>query len=130
MIEPEHAKALAYYNHPFFGQWAAITENSLGGGTLTYEGTWLSDALQKSVLLNVLKEAGLTNSDQDLPSAVRVKHGINGFGKPVHYYLNYGGSETSFSYDYASGKDLLTNNPINHGQKITLKPWDLLIAVE
>ena len=27
-LMPEHAKAMAYYDHPFFGKWPAITENS------------------------------------------------------------------------------------------------------
>jgi len=38
-LMPEHAKALAYYDHPFFGKWPAITENQFGSGTLLYEGT-------------------------------------------------------------------------------------------
>ena len=49
-LMPEHAKALAYYDHPFFGKWPAITENQFGAGTLLYEGTYLSDALQTAVL--------------------------------------------------------------------------------
>jgi beta-galactosidase len=31
---PEHAKPLAWYDHPFFGKWPAITENQFGTGTL------------------------------------------------------------------------------------------------
>jgi hypothetical protein len=46
---PEHAKALAYYDHPFFGKWPAITENEFGAGTLLYEGTYLSDTLQTTI---------------------------------------------------------------------------------
>ncbi len=49
-LMPEHAKALAYYDHPFFGKWPAITENEFGAGTLLYEGTYLSDTLQTAVL--------------------------------------------------------------------------------
>ena len=49
-LMPEHAKALAYYDHPFFGKWPAITENQFGTGTLLYEGTYLSAALQTAVL--------------------------------------------------------------------------------
>ena len=59
---PEHAKALAYYDHPFFGKWPAITENQFGAGTLLYEGTYLSDALQTAVLKHALEEAGLAGS--------------------------------------------------------------------
>ncbi len=59
-LMPEHAKAMAFYDHPFFGKWPAITENSFGSGTLLYEGTYLSDALQKAVLRDAVEKAGLT----------------------------------------------------------------------
>ena len=130
MLEPEHAKVLATYDHPFFGRWAAITENHYGAGTLLYEGTWLSDGLQKDVLLSALREAQLTGPDQELPVAMRVKHGINAFGKPIHYYLNYSAQDTSFAYSYGGGKDLLTGASITHGQTVRLKPWDLVIVEE
>ena len=71
-LMPEHAKALAYYDHPFFGKWPAITENQFGSGTLLYEGTYLSDALQTAVLKRALEEADLTGPDQQLPAAVHV----------------------------------------------------------
>ena len=72
------AKPLAYYEHPFFGRWPAITRNQFGAGSLTYEGTKLSDGLQDAVVRGVLKEVGLESADQSLPAAVRVKHGTTG----------------------------------------------------
>jgi beta-galactosidase len=33
---PEGAKPLAYYDHPFFGKYPAITRNAFGKGTFTY----------------------------------------------------------------------------------------------
>ena len=57
-LMPEHAKALAYYDHPFFGKWPAITENQFGAGTLLYEGTYLSDALQTAVLKRASSKTG------------------------------------------------------------------------
>ena len=56
-LMPEHAKAIAYYDHPFFGKWPAITENEFGAGTLLYEGTYLSDKLQTAVLQGRAGEA-------------------------------------------------------------------------
>ncbi len=79
-LMPEHAKPLAYYDHPFFGKWPAITENQFGAGTLLYEGTYLSGALQTAVLKRALEEAGLTGPDQQEPAvgarnAWRESHG-------------------------------------------------------
>jgi beta-galactosidase len=129
-LKLDHAEALAYYDHPFFGQWPAITRNRYGSGELIYEGTMLSDTLQSKVVLDALKSAGLTSSDQALPAAVKVKHGTNREGKLLHYYLNYSSDSQAITYPYASGKDLLTNNAIAANQSITLKPWDLAIIEE
>ncbi len=66
-LQLETAKPLAYYEHPFFGRWPAVTTNSFGSGTLTYEGTVLSDKLQQAIVLNALRDAGLAGPDQQLP---------------------------------------------------------------
>ncbi len=129
-IQPSSAKPLAYYDHPFFGRWPAITRNRFGSGTLTYEGTMLSDELQQAVVLDVLRESGLTSSDQNLPAGVRLKSGIDDSGKRIHYYLNYSSSPATFPYSYGSGRDLLTGHVIGSGKKVNLGPWDLAIVQE
>lgn len=130
MLIPDSAKTLATYDHPFFGKYPAITRNTFGQGTFTYEGTVLSDGLQKAVVLDVLKLAGLTGPDQQLPPHVRVKHAINGQGKTLHFYFNYSGTPQTLSYAYAAGADLLTKAHVAHAQELTLKPWDLMIVEE
>jgi beta-galactosidase len=129
-IMPEHAKPVAYYDHPFFGQWPAMTENEFGAGTLLYEGTFLSDALQTDILKGVLDKAGLTGADQQLPAAVHVQHGVNRLGKRLHYYFNYSGAEVKAAYSYGAGTNLLDGKPVAAGQELTLAPWDLAIVEE
>jgi beta-galactosidase len=129
-LQLEHAEALATYDHPFFGRWPAITRNHYGSGELVYEGTQVSDTLQSKIVLDALKSAGLTSPDQQLPSALRVKHGINPQGKKLHYYLNYSSKEESFQYPYAAGQDILTGTAIAPNQNISIKPWDVVIVEE
>jgi beta-galactosidase len=130
MLILEGAQALAYYDHPFFGKYPAITRNTFGKGTVTYEGTVLSDKLQEKVLIEVLQSAGLAGPDQQLPASVRVKHGVNRAGKTIHYYMNYSSSPQTFRYPYGAGSDLLTNTLLASTQPVTVKPWDLLIVEE
>jgi beta-galactosidase len=130
MLLPDTAKPLAFYDHPFFGKYPAITRNTFGKGTLTYEGTVLSDKLQAEVLLGVLRLAGLIGPDQNLPPSVRVKHGLNQKNKTIHYYLNYSSAPQTFTYQYAAGSELLLQTAVAHGQSLTLKPWDLAIIEE
>ncbi len=126
----EHAKPIAFYDHPFFGRWPAITRNEYGSGTLTYEGTFLSDALQQKVVLSVLRDAHLADAKQELPDRVREKDGVNSLGKTVHYYLNYSSDKQSFTYVHPAGRDLLTGKAIATSQTVTLAPWDLVIVEE
>ena len=129
-LMPEHAKAIAFYDHPFFGQWPAITENEYGKGTLLYEGTFLSDKLQTTLLRGVLEKAGLTGPDQQLPSAVHATQGVNRLGKRLHYYFNYSGAEAKFTYPYAAGTNLMDGKPVAASMLLTLAPWDLVIIEE
>jgi beta-galactosidase len=129
-LQLETAKPLAVYDHPFFGQWPAITSNNFGAGTLVYEGTILSDKLQRAVVLDALRGVGLAGADQQLPASVRVKHGIGQDGRRLHYYLNYSSAPATFTYTYAAGADLLTGQTIAQGQNTTLAPWDLVIVKE
>ncbi len=127
---PEHAKAIAYYDHPFFGKWPAITENEYGAGTLLYEGTYLSDQLQTAVLHRTLDKLGLTGPDQQLPAGVHVQHGINRFSKQLHYYFNYGSTEAKLRYTYAAGTNLLDGKSVDKSVSLILAPWDLAIIEE
>jgi beta-galactosidase len=130
MLIPDTATPLAYYDHPFFAKYPAITRNAFGKGTLTYEGTFLSDKLQELVLAGVLQLAALTGPDQNLPAAVRVKHGSNTKGKALHYYLNYSSEAQKFAYSNGAGTELLGQTAVGHGQTVTVGPWDLAIIEE
>ncbi len=130
MLTVDAAEPIAFYDHPFFGKYPAITRHSFGKGSLTYEGTVLSDALQTKVLLDVLQRAGIAGPDQNLPASVRAKHGTNRNGKMVHYYLNYSSDPQTFTYSYGAGTELLTQSAVAPSQKITLKAWDLILIEE
>ncbi len=128
-LMPDHARPLALYDHPFFGRWPAITENSFGKGTLLYEGTWLSDSMQRAVMERALREAGLPRVGADLPATVRVKSGVNGEGRALHYLLNYSSTAVEFHSPFA-GTDLLTGKAVAQAGTLRLGPWDLAIVAE
>jgi beta-galactosidase len=129
-LQLDTAKALAWYDHPFYGRWPAITANTFGAGKVIYEGTYLSDKLQTEVLRGYLGELGMTGPDQQLPKGVHAQRGVNGFNRQVRYYFNYSGAEVSFPYSYKGGSDLLTGRKIASGDKLTIAPWDLAIVEE
>jgi beta-galactosidase len=128
MLLLDKAKALAYYDHPFFGKYPAITENHFGQGMVTYEGSVLSDGLQGKVLERVLEQAQLIGPDQKLPEAVRVKHGAGRSGKTIHYYFNFSAIPQRVVYTYAAGRELLANHPLASGAPLSLEPWGVAIV--
>lgn len=129
-LQLDTAKALAWYDHQFFGRWPAITSNQYGAGKVIYQGTYLSDKLQKAVLQSSLEELGMIGPDQKLPPNVHARSGTNNFNRPVHYYFNYSGKEVSFDYPRKPGTDLLTSRRLATADKVTLGPWDLAIVEE
>jgi len=129
-LQLDTAKALAIYDHPFFGRWPAITLNQYGAGQALYEGTYLSDKLQTEVLRAYLKDLGMIGPDQQLPAGVHARTGVNSLHRTLHYYFNYSGDEVSFPYPHQAGTDLLTSQRVVGGQKLTLTPWDLAIVEE
>ncbi len=73
---------------PLLAEHPAVTRDQFGSGTLTYEGTVLSQKWKESVLRDVPKRAGLPGAAQELPAGVHVKHSVNRSGRAVHYSLN------------------------------------------
>src|SRR6516165_1909584 len=128
-LVPETASVIESLDDPYW-HFPSITRNSFGSGTLTYEATYVSDVLQREIIREVLRAAGLTGPDQSLPPEVMVRHGKNGRGRQLHYYLNFSGAEQSISYPYRAGVDLLTNDEVGEGSRLRLKPWDLAIVRE
>jgi beta-galactosidase len=59
-----------------------------------------------------------------------VQHGVNRFGRTVHYYFNYSGKPVQASYRYAAGTNLLDGKAVAHAAELTLPAWDLAIVEE
>lgn len=128
-LQLDTAKAVAWYDHSFFGRWPAITSNQFGAGKVVYQGTYLSDKLQKAVLQSSLRELGMVDAEP-LPAAVRTRSGTNGFKRAVHYYFNYSGTEVGFNYPRKAGTELLAGRRVAAADKLTLGPWEVAIVEE
>ncbi|HYA49160.1 MAG TPA: beta-galactosidase trimerization domain-containing protein, partial [Burkholderiales bacterium] len=127
---PESAQALAWYDHPVFGHYPAITRNVYGKGTLTYEGTCLSDPLQQKVIAEALRGAGVPLGDAGLPAAVKVKHAVLADGTRVHAYFNFSAKAQTFTCPYPVSSDILSGRKTALTGTISLGPWDLAILRE
>ncbi|MDN3657271.1 beta-galactosidase [Ferruginibacter paludis] len=130
LIIPTSAKVLAAYDHPVWGKYAAITENSYGKGLATYIGCMTSTAVTNKIMEDAVKKAGLWGTDQQLAFPVITKSGVNEKGKLIHYYFNYSATAISLKYPYPDGKELLGDSSILKDSQQQLKPWGVLIIEE
>jgi beta-galactosidase len=111
-------------------KYPAITRNRFGSGTLTYEATVVTDGLQRGIVGDAMRRAGIPAPDAGLPTAIRVRHGRNPQGRALHYYFNFSGKDAAFTYAYQAAADVLTGKTLEKGASVVLKPWDVIIAAE
>ena len=130
LITPITAKVLAYYEHPVWGKYAAITQNRYGKGTATYIGCVTSSQVMEKILAAEVKDAGLWGEAQKLSFPIITKSGVNERGKTVRYIFNYSSTPVTLTYTFGSGKELLQNKAVNKGSVLNLKPWGFVIIEE
>jgi beta-galactosidase len=126
---PDGAEVLASLDDPNW-RFPAVTRNRYGTGTLTYEATVITDALQMAIIKDAVSRAGLASPDQRLPKPVRVRHGLTSQGKLLHYYLNFSGQEQRFGYPYAQATEVLTGAAVAKGASTAVRPWGVAILLE
>ena len=128
LVNPEGAQVLASYDHYNWKRYAAVTRNVYGKGTATYLGCWTSDAMLREILADVLKDAGLWGSEQEVEFPVIIKKGTNDLGKEVVYYLNYSSEVRNVVYHGTAGEELFGKAAVADGEVLEIGAWDLKIV--
>lgn len=130
LVEPEDAEVLAYYQHPFWGKYAAVTEHPYGKGVAVYVACLTTRAYTKAILKRAAKQAGLWQKEQQAAFPLIIRNGINEAGERIHFYLNYSGEEVIASYLHEDGEELLKETKVKQGEPLHLGPWGLAIIAE
>jgi len=130
LLVPGTAKVLAWYDHPAWGKYAAVTQNSYGKGQAIYIGCGTSNAISEKIMEQAVKDAGLWAKDQAIKFPLITKQGTNHNGKALHYYFNYSADAKTFIYPYSAGTLLLTGDKIAGQTQVTLPGWGFQIIEE
>lgn len=128
LLTPTTAEALAWYEHPHWGAYAAVTENRYGKGIATYIGCMPSAQVMAKVLERASKAAGLWGPEQDCRYPLIVKSGTNEAGREIRYFFNYSDASISFTYSYEDGTELLSNRKVCINEQIELDRWGVAIV--
>jgi beta-galactosidase len=129
-IKLETATPLAFYDHLYFKEYPAITLNNFGKGTLLYEGTLVSNDIQKAIINESLDRAGIDNKNKALKWPLVVKTSVNEKGNRLHFIYNYSSDEQMLVYPHRVGLDLLTDKKVSTNDELLLPPWEIMIVEE
>ncbi len=130
LLTPTTAKVLAYYDHPVWGTYAAITENQFGKGLATYVGCMTSPPLTEKIVKDAVQKAGIMLPDPQLYFPIITKKGVNGLGKSVRYFFNYSATPQTIVYKNGNGSELLSGAAIAANSNLLLEPWGIKIIEE
>ncbi len=130
LITPTTAEVLAYYGHPHWGKYAAVTKNSWGKGAAFYIGCLTSPAVMSKIMALAVKQAGGWGAGQALAFPIITKTGINELNKAVHYIFNYSDAAVEITYPFAAGTELLNGAEVGPGQELPIERWGMRIIEE
>jgi beta-galactosidase len=127
LITPTTAQVMAYYDHPVWGKYGAVTQNKYGKGLATYIGCWTDDVITEKILADAVKKANLWGDAQSLAFPIITRQGVNQQGKTIQYVFNYSAKPVSVTYPFATGRELLKGQLVQKNGKLELEPWGIKI---
>lgn len=125
---PAGARVLAWYEHPAWGKYAAVTEHVYGKGMATYIASMTTPQALKAILRRALEHADLWDVEQQVSFPVIFRQGVNQAGEKIVYCLHYSGEERQQTWLHEDGVELLSGKAVHHGETLALNPWDVKIV--
>lgn len=126
LITPDSAQVWASYEHPYWGNYAAVTRQTYGKGSAVYLGCLTDTRALQLILRRLCTQAHITLPDVTFP--LIIKEGRNDAGKLIRYYFNYSSSPVSFTYHGTDGIELLTHKKLHAETLLEVPAWNLLIV--
>ena len=128
LLEADEENVWAYYRHPVWNKYAAITHASFGSGSATYLGCHTDSEGLKALITRLCGIA-----DMDIPGfsfPIIRRAGYTEDNRYTAFYFNYSSDCVTFKYDGPSAHDLINDKDIEYGADISINPWDLVIIEE
>lgn len=129
LVTPEGAEVWARYDHPHWGDYAAIAHHKRPKGGATYLAGYPSPPLMKAVLERLVALAGVTPSSSTSKFPVIVRRGTNAAGRSITFAFNYSDKPARYVHR-GNGRELLSGGTVVSGKPLDLPAWDLVIVEE
>ncbi|MFC5827116.1 beta-galactosidase [Nonomuraea insulae] len=125
-VQADGAEVLAGYQHPHFGQFAAVTTHPHGQGRVTYVGTVPNPALAEALFRWLVPDAGPWTA---LPPGVTSTGATAADGRRLRFLHNWTWEATTVRAPVAV-RDVLGDGAHAPGDALPLGPWDVRVLVE
>lgn len=129
-LELEGATPLAYYDHPHFGRFPAITTHAFGAGRVTYVGALPNRELGKALAKWALRASGAEPPGEELPESVRVTTATARDGERLWFFTNWAASARIVAPLSMGGVELFGETRLEAGDKLPMERWDVKVVVE
>jgi beta-galactosidase len=120
------AQVLAGYEHPHFGQFAAVTTRAHGKGRITYVGTVPDPALGQALFRWLVPDASPWSA---APTGVTSTGATATDGRRVRFLHNWAWEPATVPLPVAV-RDVLAGTDHEAGAELRLGPWDVRVLVE
>lgn len=127
LLIPTTGNVLATYDHPYWGKYAAITENTFGNGHVYYAGSYLNATTISALYEHILKTIGLWSDRQLQTFPIINKQLITASGDKLDFYFNYSNDAHKVTFESESGTELHEHSNLTKGQTFTLEPWTVKV---
>lgn len=124
-----NTEVLAKYDHPYWGQYSAITSNNYGKGSAIYIGCHISSSVLEQVYHYIFQKPQLSHLKSEHHFPLIIKNGMNSQNEKLRFYFNYSSTPTEITFDAKIGHNLLENKKLHHGDKLHIKDWGVLVIV-
>jgi beta-galactosidase len=127
-LQLDGAEALAWYEHPHFGRFPAVTTHAHGRGRVTYVGTLPNPALGKALGAWVLDQAGVGVLGTNLPEPVRVTRARARGGERLWFLTNW--SPESHEVELPVRARNVLDPDRSGAERYTIEPWGVAVLAE
>ncbi|MEE8825305.1 beta-galactosidase LacZ [Lentilactobacillus sunkii] len=127
LLTPTTGKALATYDHPYWGKYAAITENQFGKGKAFYAGSYLNEKSITELYKYILRDIDLWTARQEQTFPIINKQLITKDGDTLDFYFNYSQEKQNVTFKSESGKELEDGTTLSSDDTFKLDPWSVKI---
>ncbi|MFT8988058.1 MAG: beta-galactosidase [Bifidobacterium psychraerophilum] len=150
LLTPERNEdVIAWYDHPVWKHYAAVTRHQYGSGWAEWIGTVPDDHSTRALLREALGNAGLIDDRRaSLPEGLVIRTGSNEAGETISYLLNYTASTAAFDSPVSgeviiapraisirgvaalpegAEEGLSTSDHVSEGERISIAPWNLAV---